>query len=69
MGNQKSENRRPKEGRNPKAEIRRSKSEPGSPVLIPTAECWFGFRFSVFGFPSVFGFRVSDFGHHGGCRA
>jgi len=62
MANPKPEIRSPKEGRNPKYEGRTSKSEfPGSP-LTPAADCWFGFRISVFGFPSDFGLRVSGFG-------
>jgi hypothetical protein len=82
MPNPKAEIRDPKEGRNPKAEIRRlnrARVKSGAremrfllrlgtaalrlpPILVrwlPTSQ--FGLRISVFGFPSDFGFRFSDF--------
>jgi hypothetical protein len=57
--NPRSEIRGPKEDRNPKA-------EDGSAVLNFAARRPFGFRFSVFGFPSAFGFRFSDLPPSGG---
>jgi hypothetical protein len=53
-GNPKPEIRRPKEARNPKA-------KDGSAVPNSATGHPFGFRVSAFGFPSDFGFRVSDF--------
>jgi hypothetical protein len=65
MQNPKTENRKPKEGRNPNAETRRSKSELGGLLLIHSAGSCFGSRISGFGFPSALGFRASDFSSHG----
>ena len=64
-GNPKTEIRNPKEGRNPKAEWR--SCEPGAWAarfggFRPSNWRRSGFRISVFGFPSVFGFRFSDLG-------
>jgi hypothetical protein len=63
MRNPKPEIRNPKEGRNPKAESRRSKSEPGGSLLTHSAGSCFGARVSVFGFPLALGFRASGFRH------
>jgi len=67
--NPKSESRKPKEIRSPKSEIRKQPEAPSLPPgtfaeknLFPRrrSRC-FGLRISDFGFPSAFGFRISDF--------
>jgi hypothetical protein len=59
IGNPKSEIRRSKEDRNPKA-------DDGSGRQIPTARLFFRLRVSAFGFPSELGPRISDFPPSGG---